>query len=177
MEPMETMPVSQVSPKEVGEGKRPSISVDRQSRIKKTQKMRLAGAKVSEIANYFNVSTKTIYRDIRDTKVVNQSEVRDFDQDNFLGESIIFWRLIRSKSMRDSELCQEENAKIGHRRNAMSAQEKMEKGLQESGLLTKVPEKLEISNVPFGKKAVREAALDFVKLINEIGTGDAEPTE
>jgi hypothetical protein len=43
--------------------------------------------------------------------------------------------------------------------------------------LTKVPEKLEISNVPFGKKAVREAALDFVKLINEIGTGDAEPTE
>ena len=155
----------------------PVITGTRQARIKKVQEMDLEGYKSSEIASYLGISQKTVSRDIRDGKIINRFMVQGFDQDNFLGESIRFWRKIRSKSMRDSELCREENAKIGHRRNAMSAQEKMEKALQESGLLSKVPEKLEIYNVPFGKKAVREAALDFVKLINEIGTGDAEPTE
>ena len=161
---METVPWSQ---KGEGGADLPVITGARQARIRKVQEMDLEGYKSSEIASYLGISQKTVSRDIRDGKIINRFMVQGFDQDNFLGESIRFWRKIRSKSMRDSELCREENAKIGHRRNAMSAQEKMEKALQEAGLLTKVPEELKITGIPMEIPAVRQALYGVIKLIND----------
>jgi len=167
MEPIKPMVTVPWSSKGEGGAFLPVITQARQARIKNIQEMALDGFKLSEIASYFSVSTKTVSRDLRDAKVINRLAVQDFDQDNFLGESISFWRQIRSKSMRDSELCREENAKIGHRRNAMTAQEKMEKALQERGLLTKVPEELKITGIPMENPAIRQALYGVFKLINE----------
>jgi hypothetical protein len=168
MEPIkaiETVPLSQE-----GEGGAylPTITKARQDRIKKVQKMVIDGGEVSEIASYFSVSEKTIYRDIRDAEVINRHAVQNFDQDKFLGESIRFWLQIRWKSMRDSELSREENAKIGHRRNAITAQEKLEKSLQDRGLLNKVPQELKVTGIVMEKAEARAATREYLKTINEL---------
>jgi hypothetical protein len=148
----------------------PVITRARQSRIKQVQEMKLSGFRPGEIAAKLGISRRQVDRDLKDGKVLSRLAAQEFDQDNFLGESIRFWTQIRWKSMRDSELCQEENARIGHRRNAMAAQEKLVKELQDCGLLAKVPQRLLLgADLPFEDSEVRQAYLDFLILAREKG--------
>lgn len=148
----------------------PVITKARQVRIQKVQKMKLAGFKSAEIATILGISSRQVDRDLKDGIALNRLIVQEFDQDNFLGESIKFWTEIRRKSMRDSEVSQEENARIGHRRNAMTAHEKLVKELQEAGLVTKVPDRLLLgADIPFDNPEVRKAYLDFLIFAREKG--------
>jgi hypothetical protein len=148
----------------------PVITKARQSRIRQVQEMKLSGFRPGEIATKLGISRRQVDRDLKDGKILSRLMAQEFDQDSFLGDSIKFWLQIRWKSMRDSEMCQEENARIGHRRNAMTAQEKLVKELQDCGLLAKVPERLLLGpDLPFEDPEVRQAYLDFLILARERG--------
>jgi hypothetical protein len=65
-------------------------------------------------------------------------------------------------------LFREENAKIGHRRNAITAQEKLEKSLQDRGLLNRVSVEVNVTNIPMEKAEARALNREYLKNINEL---------
>ena len=149
----------------------PVISKRRQERLKKVQDLFDSGMKVTEIATYFVISERSVFRDLADAKILNRALILEVNQDDILGREFRFLMELRRKAMRDYLLCREgDNAKVGYLRTALMAHEKLLKMLQDAGLLTKVPERFSLeSNIPFEDPEVRQAYLNFLKLAREKG--------
>lgn len=119
------------------------ITTRRRERIIKVQEMFEGGGKINEIAEFFNISERMVYKDLRAAKQLNQ-ELFEADQGELLGGEIAFWQQVCRQAMRDYNLSQSENARIGFLRVASEARAKLNKLLQDSGLLNRVPERLMI---------------------------------
>lgn len=152
----------------------PAISKKRQERLRKVQDLFDSGMKVSEIATYFGITARSVFRDLADVKALNRAMIVKVNQDDILGREFRFLQELRRKAMRDYMLCREgDNAKVGYLRTAITAHEKLVKMLQDSGLLNKVPERLSLETaIPFEDPEVRKAYLGFLKLARERGEKD-----
>jgi hypothetical protein len=121
----------------------PAISPKRQDRIWKTEDLFLGGMKVTELAAYFGVSRRQVYKDLRDARRLNLALVRDFDSDSVLGREINFLEELRRKAMRDYFTTKQEGVKLGFLRVALEISGKLVALLQSTGLLTEVPQRIQ----------------------------------
>jgi len=149
----------------------PAISRRRQERLRKVQDLFDSGMKVREIATYFVISERSVFRDLADVKTLNRALIAEVDPDDILGREYSFLIQLRRKAMRDYLLCREgDNAKVGYLRTALAVHEKLMKLLQDSGLIAKMPERFSLeADVPFEDPEVRQAYLAFLKLARERG--------
>jgi hypothetical protein len=150
-----------------------TISRGRQERALKIWEMFEKGAKVSQLAELFGISERMIYKDLSAAKAIHKASVENVDQGELLGGSLASWRMIYRQAMRDYQIAQNDNAKIGFMRVASEARAKLDKLLQDSGLMTRVPERLALeTEIPFEDPDVRKAYLGFLKLARERGEKD-----
>uniref|UniRef100_A0A7C3WH62 Uncharacterized protein n=1 Tax=Desulfobacca acetoxidans TaxID=60893 RepID=A0A7C3WH62_9BACT len=140
----------------VGNEPLPVISPKRQARIWQVQDLHLGGMRVRDLATYFGVSRKQIYKDLRDAKVLYRAMVKDFDSDTFLGREIGFLEELRRKSMHDYAMAKQEGIKLGFLRLAGEISAKLTSLLQSTGLLTAAPQRIVIEQDPFVDKEFRQ---------------------
>ena len=150
-----------------------NITKDRQARIHEVVKLKARGFKQREIAETLGISRQQVERDLGDAKLIAAAVIESYDVDSFLWKSIMVLEQIRNRSMRDAELAANEANRIGHRRTAMDAQEKLVKLLQECGLLVKVPDKLDVNTgaIPqeaFCDPAVRDLYMEIMIRVRQV---------
>jgi hypothetical protein len=142
---------------QVGNDPLPVISPKRQARIWQVQDLHLGGMRVKDLATFFGVSRKQIYKDLRDAKVLYRALVKDFDSDTFLGQEIGFLEELRRKSLRDYAMAKQEGVKLGFLRLALEVSGKLVALLQSTGLLTEVPQRIQLEEAnPFSDPDFRK---------------------
>jgi hypothetical protein len=135
----------------------PRISGKRQARIWQVQDLHLGGMRVQELATFFGVSRKQIYKDLRDAKVLYRALVKDFGSNTFLGQEIGFLEELRRKVMRDYAMVKQEGVKLGFLRLALEVSGKLVALLQSTGLLTEVPQRIQLEEAnPFSDPDFRK---------------------
>jgi len=128
----------------------PAISPKRQARILKTQDLFLGGMKVTELATYFGISRKQVYKDLADAGKLTQALVRDFDSEGTLGREIYLLEELRRKAMRNFSTARQEGVKLGFLRLALETTSKLVALFQSTGLITVVARKIEfVESNPF----------------------------
>ena len=155
----------------------PPISRRRQQRIREIQDLFDSGLKVSEISELYGISERTVRQDKEDGKALDRALSKAVDQAEVLGREIRSYEQALRMEWRAYRTATNPFVKVACMRNIIALKEKYIKFLQGAGLIDKVADQLKLIDIPYGEKPVREAVLDLVKLINEIGTGEAEPTE
>jgi len=118
------------------EDKLNTVSLGRRDRILKIQEMVESGLKISEIAQYYSISTRQVNRDLVVAKLLNQEEVKRYDQGDSLGREIKFWMQISRQAMRNYQTARTENARVGFMRLACEARGKLQKLLLDTGMIT-----------------------------------------
>jgi DNA-binding transcriptional regulator LsrR (DeoR family) len=78
----------------------PAISLKRQARIKEIQDKYDSGLKVREIAEYFGISKRSIFKDLKAAKDLNRVLMESIDQREVLGREIRFLRQLGREAMR-----------------------------------------------------------------------------
>jgi hypothetical protein len=147
-----------------------AISLRRRDRALKAWEMFEGGAKINDLAEYFGISRRMVFFDLKVARQLQKEAVQDIDPGEMLGQEIAYWRKVVRQAMRDYQLAQSENGRIGFLRLATEARAKLVKILQDAGLLTKVPEEISLeTKIPFEDPEVRKAYLGFLKLARERG--------
>ncbi|MBI4642275.1 MAG: hypothetical protein HY790_11325 [Deltaproteobacteria bacterium] len=134
----------------------PAIGPKRQTRIWKMQDLHLGGMRVRDLATFFGVSRKQVYKDLQDAKVLYRALVKDFDSDTFLGREIGFLEELRRKTMHDYAMAKQEGVKLGFLRLAGEISSKLTGLLQSTGLLAAAPQRIMIEQNPFVDKEFRQ---------------------
>lgn len=153
---------SSPSPQGVDEIK--SISLRRRERALKIQEMFDRGVKVREIAHFFGISQRMVQKDLRVAERLNQEMVQGLNQGELLGRKITRLENLCRYAMRQCELSQSENSKVGWARLYKETLDALMKIYQSTGLITTVPTRfsLEESN-PFTDPELRKKYMDLMK--------------
>jgi hypothetical protein len=122
----------------------PAISPKRQDRIWKTQDLFLGGMKVTDLATYFGISRKQVYKDLADAGRLTQALVRDFDSEGTLGREIRLLEELRRKAMRNFSTARQEGVKLGFLRLALETTTRLVALFQSTGLMTVMPRRIQI---------------------------------
>jgi len=120
----------------------PAISLKRQDRIWKTQDLFLGGMKVTDLATYFGISRKQVYKDLADAGRLTQALVRNFDSEGTLGREIRLLEELRRKAMRNFSTARQEGVKLGFLRLALETTTRLVALFQSTGLMTVVPRRI-----------------------------------
>lgn len=148
----------------------PPISLKRQARIREVQDKFDGGWKVKDLAEYFGISPRAIFKDLKAAKDLNRVLLEGLDQQEVLGREIRFLQQLGREAMRRYSLSRNDGAKLGFMRTALTIHEKLVKLLQTTGLLKKVPERLDIIGaIPFDDDVVRKEFYAWLKLAREKG--------
>jgi hypothetical protein len=126
----------------------PPISRKRQVRIKQVQELFDTGWKVNEIALFLDLSTRTIYLDLKDGKKLDHLFLNTLDQEEVIGREIRLLETARRTEWGAYQLENNHFVKVAIMRNILTIHEKLIKLLQGVGLVTKVPETIEMG-LPF----------------------------
>lgn len=120
------------------------ISRRRRERALHIYEMFEGGAKVNEIAKFYGISRRMVFLDLKVAKRLHKEAMETEDQGEILGGEIAFWRQVIRKAMRDYQLANKDNAKIGFLRVASDARAKLQKLYLDVGLLVAVPTKIDL---------------------------------
>ena len=146
----------------------PSISRKRQVRIRKVQELFDTGMKVSAIALCLDLSTRTIYSDLKDGKKLDQLFSKSLDQEEVIGREIRLLETARRMEWRAYRLETNHFVKVAIMRNIIALHEQLAKLLQGVGLINKVPDRLSVtSKINFKDDDVRAAYYKFLFLARE----------
>lgn len=168
MEAKQGEPVGSLSPQ--GEDKIKAISWRRRERALKVREMFESGVKVVEIAQFFNISRRMVFKDLKVAKRLHKEEVETVDQGELLGGEIAFWRQVVRQAMRDYQMAQSENGRIGFLRVASEARAKLQKLYQDTGLITTIPTRISLEEGnPFTDPEFRKKYMALMKEAREKG--------
>ncbi|MBW2135763.1 MAG: hypothetical protein JRG72_11165 [Deltaproteobacteria bacterium] len=147
-----------------------AISLRRRERAFKVWEMYEGGAKVNEIAQFFGISRRMVFKDLRVARQLHKEAVQNADGGELLGGEIAFWQQVVRQAMRDYQMAQSENAKIGFLRVASEARAKLQKLYQETGLITTVPTRISLEEAnPFSDPEFRKKYIALLKEAREKG--------
>uniref|UniRef100_A0A7C3V8U2 Uncharacterized protein n=1 Tax=Desulfobacca acetoxidans TaxID=60893 RepID=A0A7C3V8U2_9BACT len=153
-----------------GEDTIKAISLGRKERALKAHEMFEGGAKVGQIAQYFGISRRMVFLDLKVAKRLHREAVDTIDQGEILGGEIAFWRQVVRQAMRDYNLSQSENGKIGFLRVASEARAKLQKLYQDTGLITTLPTRISLEEGnPFSDPEFRKEYAALMKKAREKG--------
>ena len=146
------------------------ISTRRRERILKIWGMRETGYKVIEIAKCFGISIRMVKYDLAAAPGLLKEEILKQDGGEILGAEIAFWQQIIRQAMRDYQMTQSDNAKIGFLRVASEARAKLQGLYERTGLITTIPTRfsLEEGN-PFSDPEFRKKYMALMKEAREKG--------
>jgi hypothetical protein len=143
----------------------PPISRKRQGRIREVQKLHDTGWRVADIAQFFHLSVRTIYTDLKDGKAFDQALLKALDQTEVIGREVRLLEAARRTEWRAYQLETNPFVRVATMRNIISIHEKLVKLLQGVGVVTKVPEQLDITSAnDFADDEVRAAYYQFLLL-------------
>jgi hypothetical protein len=161
-------PVDSLSPQ--GDDKIKAISLRRKERALKIREMFEGGAKITEIAQYFSISRRMVFFDLKVAKRLHKEEVETVDQGELLGGEIAFWRQVVRQAMRDYQMAQSENGKIGFLRVATESRAKLQKLYQDTGLIATMPTRISLEEGnPFSDPEFRKKYMALMKEAREKG--------
>ena len=126
--------ITDISPK--GEDKFKGVSLWRRDRAIKIQEMVERGAKRAEIAQYFNITVRTVYVDIQIAKQLNRESLKAHDQSEALGREIKYLLQLCRQAMRDYEGETGGNARVGYLRVALDARSKLQRLYLDTGMIS-----------------------------------------
>lgn len=161
-----------VSPSPQGGTQFQPISKRRRERALKVWELYEGGVKVNEIAQLFGISRRMVFLDLQVAKKLHKEAVQGADGGEILGGEIAFWQQVVRQAMRDYQMAQSENAKIGFLRVASEARAKLQKLYQETGLIATVPTRLSLEEAnPFSDPEFRKKYMALMKEAREKGIG------
>ena len=142
-----------------------------EDRCLEVKELQVLGMKVTEIAQMYGVTERSIWNYLRRAKELFSRAARNINHEEVLGETVKTLELIRAKAMRHFQLSEENTSvKVGYLNTALKATERLVQLYLEVGVITKVPERLAVEErIPFEDPDVRMAYLDFLKLARERG--------
>jgi hypothetical protein len=159
-----------VSPSPQGAGQFQPISRRRRERALKVHEMFEGGAKVREIAQLFGISRRMVFLDLQVAKRLHKEAVQDADGGEILGGEIAFCRQVVRQAMRDYQMAQSENGRIGFLRVASEARAKLQKLYLDTGLITTVPTRISLEEGnPFVDPEFRKEYIALLKKAREKG--------
>lgn len=106
--------------------------------------MHEAGATTAEISKYFGISQRMVQHDLKIAPKLLKEAVTTKDGGEILGAEITFWLQVVRQAMRDSQMAESENGKIGFLRVASEARAKLQKLYLDVGLLIAVPTQINV---------------------------------
>lgn len=159
-----------VSPSPQGGTQFQPISKRRRERALKVWELYEGGVKVNEIAQLFGISRRMVFLDLQVAKKLHKEAVQGADGGEILGGEIAFWQQVVRQAMRDYQMAQSENAKIGFLRVASEARAKLQKLYQETGLIATVPTRISLEEAnPFSDPEFRKKYMALMKEAREKG--------
>ena len=158
------------APNPQGQDKIKNISWRRRERALKIQEIFDRGTKVREIAQLFGISRRMVQKDLRLAERLNQEVVEGVNQGELLGRKICFFENLSRYAMRQCDLSQNENAKVGWARLAKDTQDTLIKIFQSTGLLTTMPTRVSLEEGnPFSDLEFRKEYIALLKKAREKG--------
>ena len=136
----------------------------------KIWEMKEGGHRIKEIAEYFGISRRMVYHDLRVAPRLLKEAALNQDGGEILGAEIAFWQQIIRQAMRDYQMTLSDNAKIGFLRVASEARAKLQGLYERTGLITTIPTRfsLEEGN-PFSDPEFRKKYMALMKEARERG--------
>jgi len=146
------------------------VSKRRRERILKVWEMHEGGATTAEIAEYFGISRRMVQHDLKLAPRLLKETVLNQDGGEILVGEIVGLQQIIKLAMRDYQMAQSENAKIGFLRVASEARAKLQKLYQETGLIATVPTRISLEEAnPFSDPEFRKKYIALLKEARERG--------
>jgi len=159
-----------VSQNPQGEDQIKAISWRRRERALKVQEMVDRGAKVREIAQYFGISRRMVQKDLRLAEKINGEMVQGVNQGELLGRKIARLENLYRHAMRQCELSQNENSKVGWARLAKEVEDVLIKLYQATGMITTIPTRVSLEEGnPFSDPEFRKKYTALMKEAREKG--------
>lgn len=132
--------------------------------------LRRQGMTAAQIALYLQTSERNIYKLFARARKLYALLVDAGDSKTLIGENLnAFEEMERLALKQFAKVNPNSNVAVGYLNIALSAREKIKKLQQESGLMEKVPETLNVTGLPLENPEVMKAALGLVKAFNEVG--------
>jgi hypothetical protein len=147
----------------------PRISERHQRRIQQVVEMWQSGMKTKGISQFLHLSQRAVQKDLADAKRLARLSVENFDSTAELGHEIAFLQKLRRLAMREFSLGTFESTKIGALRLAVEISARLTALLQSVGLLTRVPERVEIIENPFEDGELRQRYYDVLLEVRRRG--------
>ncbi len=143
----------------------PSKREQKNSRVRKVQELQIEGLAPGEIAAFLGVSERTVFRDLRLAKQLNQEEARSLEHEVSLGERLFVLRGIRTRALQDYQTCPvHSTARVGFLNTALKAEERITFLLLKVGAIMEVPERLTVEEgLPFEDPEIRKDYLALLK--------------
>ena len=136
----------------------------RRERILKAWEMYEAGATTAEIARYFGISRRMVQHDLKLAPRLLREEVMGQDGGEILGAEIAFFQQIVRLAMRDYQMAQNDNARIGFLRVASEARARLQALYEKTGLISTLPARVSIEEAnPFTDPEFKEKYMALMK--------------
>jgi hypothetical protein len=130
--------------------------------------LRRQGMAVVQIALYLQESERNVYKLLSKARRLCGLLVDASDSKTRIGENLNAFEemeLIALKNL--ARVDPNSTVAVAYLNAARDARKEIKRLQQEAGLMIKVPDEVKISGIPLEKDAVRTAALDLIKTINE----------
>jgi len=123
----------------------------------------------ADIARYLSTSERQVFRYLKRAQQLYRLLVATPDSSRFLGERLTVFMEMESEALSKFELMDPKtNVALGYLNAARDAAKEIKKLLQEAGMITKVPEQLDITpGINFEDPEVRAAYYHYRKLAQE----------
>jgi hypothetical protein len=143
----------------------PTISQERQRRIREVQNLFHFGWKVSEIAEHYHISRRQVFKDLKAGKLLARTLSQRINQDELLDREINILEESRRRELRAYQLETNPFVKVALMRNAIAIHEKLMRLYQGVGFIDKVADKLDLNHgIDFTDDEVRAAYYQFLKI-------------
>uniref|UniRef100_A0A7C3WRN4 Helix-turn-helix domain-containing protein n=1 Tax=Desulfobacca acetoxidans TaxID=60893 RepID=A0A7C3WRN4_9BACT len=153
-----------------GESQIKKITWRRRERALQIQEMADQGMKVREIAQYFGISRRMVQKDLRLADKINGEMVQGINPGELLGRRITRLENLYRHVMRQGELSQNENAKVGWSRLAVEVENTLIKLYQATGMITTIPTRISLEEGnPFNDPEFRKRYVALMKEAREKG--------
>ena len=135
----------------------------------KAMKFRRQGWTILKIALYLDITESYVYKLLARAEKLWSLLADSSDSKTRIGENLAaFEENERMALEKFAKANPNSNVAVAYLNAARDARKEIKRLLQEAGLMTKVPEELNITNIPMEKAEARAATREYLKTINEL---------
>jgi division protein CdvB (Snf7/Vps24/ESCRT-III family) len=143
-------------------GKRNEIN----ERVMRVASLRRKKMQIADIARFLSISERQVYKDLNRAQQLYKLLITKGESEKLLGERLnVFVEMEQEALAKFASMDPKTNVALGYLNAARDAGKEIKKLLQEAGMITKVPEQLDLTpGIPFEDPEVRAAYYQFLKI-------------